>query len=161
MNTAYLCLGGNIGDTRAVFEKAIALIESRIGRCVRKSRLYVTEPWGFEADTPFLNQVVVVETEHEPHAVLEFCQQIEAELGRTRSGKGYQSRTIDIDILFIDNLITDLPDLKIPHPFMHLRNFVLQPMCDVAPQLVHPVLKKTMTQLRAECEDDGKCELLG
>ena len=126
-----------------------------------KSRLYATEPWGFEAEQLFLNQVVAVATELEPHAVLEQCLLIEAELGRTRSGNGYQPRTIDIDILFIDNLITDLPDLKIPHPLMHLRNFVLQPMCDVAPQLVHPVLKKTMTQLYAECGDDGKCELLG
>lgn len=151
-------MGGNIGNTQAVFKKAIEQIESGIGRCVLKSRLYTTEPWGFEAEQLFLNQVVVVETELEPHAVLELCLQTEAELGRTR-GNGYQSRTIDIDILFFDNRIIDLPDLKVPHPLLHLRNFVLQPMCDVAPQLVHPVLKKTMEQLRAECADEAKCVL--
>lgn len=158
MATAYLCLGGNIGNTQAVFKKAIEQIESGIGRCVLKSRLYTTEPWGFEAEQLFLNQVVVVETELEPHAVLELCLQTEAELGRTR-GNSYQSRTIDIDILFFDNRIIDLPDLKVPHPLLHLRNFVLQPMCDVAPKLVHPVLKKTMEQLRAECADEAKCVL--
>ena len=160
MNTVYLCLGGNIGNTRAIFKKAIEQIESGIGRCVLKSRLYTTEPWGFKAEQLFLNQVVVVETELEPHVILELCQQTEAELGRTRSGKGYQPRTIDIDILFIDNQIINLPDLKVPHPLLHLRNFVLQPMCDVAPQLVHPLLKKTMAELRDECADEGGCKVV-
>ena len=160
MNTAYLCLGGNIGNTQAIFKKAIEQIESGIGRCVLKSRLYTTEPWGFEAEQLFLNQVVAVTTELEPHAVLEQCLLIEAELGRTRSGNGYQPRTIDIDILFIDNQIIDLPDLKIPHPLLHLRNFVLQPMCDIAPKFVHPVLKKTMAELRNECPDEGRCEVV-
>ncbi|MBR5168334.1 MAG: 2-amino-4-hydroxy-6-hydroxymethyldihydropteridine diphosphokinase [Salinivirgaceae bacterium] len=160
MNTAYLCLGGNIGNTQAIFKKAIEQIESGIGRCVLKSRLYTTEPWGFEAEQLFLNQVVAVTTELEPHAVLEQCLLIEAELGRTRSGNGYQPRTIDIDILFIDNQIIDLPDLKIPHPLLHLRNFVLQPMCDIAPKFVHPILKKTMAELRDECPDEGRCEVM-
>ena len=160
MNTAYLCLGGNIGNTQAIFNKAIEQIESGIGRCVLKSRLYATEPWGFEAEQLFLNQVVAVATELEPHAVLEQCLLIEAELGRTRSGNGYQPRTIDIDILFIDNQIIDFPDLKVPHPLLHLRNFVLQPMCDVAPKFVHPVLKKTMAELRDECPDEGRCEVV-
>jgi len=95
----------------------------------------------------------MVETELEPHAVLEHCLQIESELGRTRSGNGYEPRTIDIDIIFFGNQIIDTPDLKVPHPLMHRRNFVLQPLCEIAPNLVHPVFGLTVKQLADECGD--------
>lgn len=153
MEKVYLCLGGNIGDTRNYLQNAVAMISRRIGRVVSQSAVYQSEPWGFNAEQMFLNQVVVAETELEPHAVLELCLQIEAELGRTRSGNGYEPRTIDIDIVFFGQQIISQPDLQVPHPLMHRRNFVLRPLCDVAADLVHPVLGLTVRQLADICDD--------
>ncbi len=153
MEKVYLCLGGNIGDTRNYLQNAVAMIGRRIGRIVSKSAVYQSEPWGFNAEQMFLNQVVVAETELEPHAVLELCLQIEAELGRTRSGNGYEPRTIDIDIVFFGQQIISQPDLQVPHPLMHRRNFVLRPLCDVAADFVHPVFGLTVRQLAAVCDD--------
>ncbi len=160
MEKVYLCLGGNIGDTRYYLQNAVAMIGRRIGRVVSQSAVYQSEPWGFNAEQMFLNQVVVAETELEPHAVLELCLQIEAELGRTRSGNGYEPRTIDIDIVFFGQQIISQPDLQVPHPLMHQRNFVLRPLADVAPNFVHPVSGLTVRQLADECEDKGKVEKL-
>lgn len=142
-----------MGDTHDYLNRAIGLIESRIGKIAQLSGIYQSEPWGLECGQWFLNQVVAVETELEPHAVLEHCLQIESELGRTRSGNGYEPRTIDIDIIFFGNQIIDTPDLKVPHPLMHQRNFVLQPLCEIAPNLVHPVFGLTVKQLADECGD--------
>lgn len=151
MSLVYLCLGGNIGDTKQYLDRSIAEIERRIGHVCNQSAVYETEPWGFTAEQMFLNQVIAVRTELEPHAILLQCQQIEKELGRIRHGKGYESRCIDIDIVFIDSLIIDTDDLKVPHPLMHKRLFVLNPMCDIAPNFVHPVLGKTMSELKILC----------
>lgn len=148
MSLVYLCLGGNVGDTQKYLDKSIAEIGRRIGAVCSQSAVYETEPWGFTAEQMFLNQVVAVRTELEPHAILLECQQIEKELGRVRHGKGYESRCIDIDIVFIDSQIIDTDDLKVPHPLMHKRLFVLNPMCDIAPDFVHPVLGKTMRELK-------------
>lgn len=153
MEKVYLCLGGNIGDTRNYLQNAVAMISRRIGRIVSQSAVYQSEPWGFNAEQMFLNQVVVAETELEPHAVLELCLQIEAELGRTRSGNGYEPRTIDIDIVFFGQQIVNQPDLQVPHPLMHRRNFVLRPLCDVAADFVHPIFGLTVKQLAAICDD--------
>lgn len=153
MEKVYLCLGGNIGDTRNYLQNAVAMIGRRIGRIVSQSAVYQSEPWGFNAEQMFLNQVVVAETELEPHAVLELCLQIEAELGRTRSGNGYEPRTIDIDIVFFGQQIVSQPDLQVPHPLMHHRNFVLRPLCDVAADFVHPIFGLTVRQLAAVCDD--------
>ena len=153
MEKVYLCLGGNIGDTRSYLQNAVAMIGRRIGRVVSQSAVYQSEPWGFNAEQMFLNQVVVAETELEPHAVLELCLQIEAELGRTRSGNGYEPRTIDIDIVFFGQQIINQPDLQVPHPLMHQRNFVLRPLCDVAADFVHPIFGLTVRQLAAVCDD--------
>lgn len=158
MEKVYLCLGGNIGDTRNYLQNAVAMIGRRIGRIVSQSAVYQSEPWGFNAEQMFLNQVVVAETELEPHAVLELCLQIEAELGRTRSGNGYEPRTIDIDIVFFGQQIISQPDLQVPHPLMHRRNFVLRPLCDVAADFVHPIFGLTVKQLADACRDNGKCE---
>lgn len=153
MEKVYLCLGGNIGDTRNYLQNAVAMIDHRIGHVVSQSAVYQSEPWGFNAKQMFLNQVVVAETELEPHAVLELCLQIEAELGRTRSGNGYEPRTIDIDIVFFGQQIISQPDLQVPHPLMHQRNFVLRPLCDVAADFVHPVFGLTVRQLADICDD--------
>ena len=160
MEKVYLCLGGNIGDTRNYLQNAVAMIGRRIGRVVSQSAVYQSEPWGFNAEQMFLNQVVVAETELEPHAVLELCLQIEAELGRTRSGNGYEPRTIDIDIVFFGQQIISQPDLQVPHPLMHRRNFVLRPLCDVAADFVHPVFRKTVHQILTECDDNAMVKQL-
>ncbi len=148
-----MCLGGNIGDTRNYLQNAVAMIGRRIGRVVSQSAVYQSEPWGFNAEQMFMNQVVVAETELEPHAVLEHCLQFEAELGRTRSGNGYEPRTIDIDIVFFGQQIISQPDLQVPHPLMHRRNFVLRPLCDVAADFVHPIFGLTVRQLADICDD--------
>ena len=157
MKKAYLCLGGNKGDVRSYLERASTAIGNRIGHITERSAIYWSEPWGFKAEQMFLNQIVVAETELEPHVVLERCLQIETELGRTRSGNGYEPRTIDIDIIFFGDNIIDTPDLKVPHPLMHQRNFVLRPLADVAPDFVHPIFGLTIKQLADACSDNGKC----
>ena len=153
-------MGGNVGNTRQYFEQTNTLIDSRIGTVTSKSAIYQSEPWGLECSQWFLNQVVIAETELEPHTVLELCLQIETELGRTRSGNGYDPRTIDIDIVFFGNQIINTPDLTVPHPLMHRRNFVLQPLCDVAKDFVHPVLGLTISQLMAVCDDKSAVKRL-
>ena len=133
MHEVYLGLGSNLGDRHALMEKAITLIGERIGKVVRQSSFIETEPWGFESDNRFLNAVIIVETEHTPREVLTLTQQIEREMGRTRkSGSaGYADRPMDIDILIYDDLEINEPDLKIPHPLMHEREFVMIPLREV------------------------------
>lgn len=154
----YLCLGGNIGDTCVFFRQAKNLIEKLIGKIECESSVYQTEPWGFSAKQQFLNQVVAVRSKIKPDAILEQCMYIESDLGRIRHGNGYQSRCIDIDILLIDSLVIDTPALKVPHPLMQNRNFVLKPLCDVAPEFIHPILGKSIKQLLEDCNDDLACE---
>lgn len=158
METVYLCLGGNVGDTRDYLKQAIALINNQIGKIVKTSKIYKSEPWGLQCSQWFLNQVVEVDTELAPHVVLEHCLQIETELGRTRSGNGYEPRTIDIDIIFYGRQIIDLPQLKVPHPLMHRRNFVLRPLCDVAALFVHPVFGESVGLLAEKCTDKSVVE---
>ena len=133
MHKVYLGLGSNLGDRHALMEKAISLIGERIGKVVRQSSFIETEPWGFESDNRFLNAVILVETEHTPREVLTLTQQIEREMGRTKkSGSaGYADRPMDIDILIYDDLEINEPDLKIPHPLMHEREFVMIPLREV------------------------------
>ena len=161
MEQVYLCLGGNVGDTRQYLSRAIELIDSRIGAVMQKSDVYRSEPWGMECDQWFLNQSVMVETEFEPQVVLEQCLQIEAELGRTRSGNGYEPRTIDIDIIFFGNQVISQPNLTVPHPFMHRRNFVLRPLCQIAPDFVHPVFGESLERLVEMCPDKSVVEVAG
>ncbi|CDD06405.1 2-amino-4-hydroxy-6-hydroxymethyldihydropteridine diphosphokinase [Prevotella sp. CAG:592] len=130
---AYLSLGTNLGDKRKNIAEAIKNIGELVGDVVRQSALYETEPWGFRSDNRFVNAAVCVDTQLSPRRLLEVTQRIEREMGRTlKSGGGeYHDRIIDIDILLYGNLHIDEPDLKIPHPLMHERDFVMTPLNEI------------------------------
>ena len=131
---AVIGLGSNLGKREFYIRLANRLVEWEVGRVVQRSSVIETPAWGFESD-PFLNQVIVVETELSPRSLLNVTQDIERVLGRTRKSVGghYSDRPIDIDILLYDNLRVDEPDLKIPHPLMHERDFVMRPLQEILP----------------------------
>jgi len=149
----FLGLGSNLGDRKGYLRAAIDAIGESAGEVVSISGIYESEPWGFSSEERFLNMVISLKTEPDPETLLKKLMKIESKLGRVRNGKGYSSRTIDIDILLYDDLIIDKPDLKIPHPLIQERRFVLAPLCDIAPDITHPVLKKTFAALLGECGD--------
>lgn len=154
MAILYVGLGSNQGERGWLMSRALDLLEERIGRIIGRSALYETEPWGFTSEYPFLNAVAALETGLKPFDVLRITQQIEIELGRKQKSRdgGYADRTMDIDLLFYDDLCLDSPILVLPHPLMHLRDFVLRPMVDLAPDFRHPVLQRTMSDLLQELE---------
>lgn len=154
---AVLLIGGNQGDRVALLEEACSKIHTRIGSIAKVSKVYETEPWGFEADQNFLNMALLVDTDLDPEAVLHTALDIEAELGRVRLGHGYASRPMDIDVILYDHQVLNSPDLIVPHPRMQHRRFVLQPLADIIPWYRHPVLRKSITDLLAECSDP--CEV--
>ncbi len=129
----YLGLGTNLGDKVQNLKDAISRISDAVGRILRQSSFIETEPWGFESENTFLNAVVCCETEKTPREVLLLTQQIERDMGRKQKSVsvGYVDRPIDIDILLYDDLTVDEPDLKIPHPLMHQRDFVMIPLEEI------------------------------
>lgn len=129
----YLGLGSNLGDRQGNISRAYAEIEKLIGAIVRQSALYESEPWGFESDNSFINSVICCETTLSPREVLKKTQSIERQLGRTQKSVDghYHDRTIDIDILLYDDLTVNEPDLKIPHPLMRQRDFVMKPLSEI------------------------------
>lgn len=159
-NEVYLLTGGNSGDRFKLLEQAKSDISEKIGKIKNESSIYETAPWGFKAEQNFLNQVVEVSTKLTPQKVLEFCLEIENELGRERKSGHYESRTMDIDILFYNDEIINEPGLIIPHPKLHLRRFTLVPLTETEPDFVHPVLKKTLAVLLENCNDNSKVQKL-
>ena len=151
----FLGLGTNLGDREAILNKALDLITGSVGPVTAWSGIYETQPWGFESMNNFLNMVIRVHTDLKPPDLLKKLVIIEIQLGRIRNERKYISRTIDIDILLYGNRVIDSPDLKIPHPLIQDRKFVLVPFCDIAPELIHPVLHKTFSALLKECRDEG------
>ena len=129
----YLGLGTNLGDKVQNLKDAISRISDAVGRILRQSSFIETEPWGFESSNRFLNAVILCETEKTPREVLLLTQQIERDMGRKQKSVsvGYVDRPIDIDILLYDDLTVDEPDLKIPHPLMHQRDFVMIPLEEI------------------------------
>ncbi len=130
-------------------------IEERIGKVVSLSAFYATAPWGFASDNTFLNAVVCVETSLPPLEILSVTQSIEKEMGRThKSVNGvYSDRVIDIDLLLYDDLVLDTPTLKLPHPLMQERRFVMEPLAEIAPDVMHPVLGKTLGNIYRDLLD--------
>jgi len=147
-HTAYLALGSNLGDREATLRQALRLIENRIGPIQAQSDFFVTQPSGFQSENTFLNAAIAVRTTLQPAGLLLATQQIERRLGRTSKSVGgvYHDRTIDIDILFYDDLVLRSPSLQIPHPRLAARPFVLQPLAQIAPGLVHPLTGQTIAQ---------------
>ena len=145
----YLGLGTNLGDKEQNLRMSIKKIEERIGNVVSLSAFYATAPWGCSSENSFLNAAVCVETTLLPLQVLEETQRIERELGRTeKSVNGlYADRLIDIDLLLYDDRVMDAEGLILPHPLMTERRFVMEPLSEIAPDVVHPVLHKTMKEL--------------
>ena len=145
----YLGLGSNLGDKQAYLKLAISVIENRIGRIVCQSAYYETEPWGYVSSNTYLNAVIAVETNLMPMDVLDITQDIERELGRKQKSTegGYADRPIDIDLLLMDDWVMQTERLTLPHPLMHQRLFVMEPLVEIAPTLIHPVLKKTICQI--------------
>ena len=149
MPSVYLGLGSNLGDKRENIKKALAIITERVGNILTLSGFYETQPWGYDSSETYLNVAVGIETDLKPEELLFVTQDIERVTGRrekTTRGE-YHDRIIDIDILLYDNLILQTPELTIPHPLMHLRDFVLMPLSEIAPEKVHPVSGKTIAEL--------------
>lgn len=150
IHTVYLALGSNLGDKKENIKKALEKINFRIGKIVSVSSLYQTTPEGFESDNDFINAACRVETKLSPLEVLENCQVIEREMGRkSKSINGnYSDRIIDIDLLMFDDEVLTYPHLVVPHPHMHQRMFVLAPLAEIAPDNIHPLLKRTINELK-------------
>ncbi|MBM4145726.1 MAG: 2-amino-4-hydroxy-6-hydroxymethyldihydropteridine diphosphokinase [Nitrospira sp.] len=146
MSIVYIGIGSNLGDRKANCMRAIELLAGK-GIVVRKeSSLYETDPWGDKNQPKFLNMAIEIETEIKPQDLLSLLADIEKELGRKRSYK-WGPRVIDLDILLYNSLTIDEDDLKIPHPFMHERDFVLKPLYEIAPDVKHPVLNLSAGEL--------------
>lgn len=156
MNFAYLLLGGNMGDREGIIAKTIELIHTSCGKVIKKSSLYESEPWGFENDNQFINQVILIETAMSAEDLLQMLLNIELLLGRTRNNSGsYSSRIIDIDILFYNDEVIREEKLIIPHPLLQERRFTLSPLNEIAQNLSHPILKKSIAELLTECKDNS------
>jgi 2-amino-4-hydroxy-6-hydroxymethyldihydropteridine diphosphokinase len=152
MINVFLLLGSNLGDRILFLNSAIARIESEIAPVLDKSPVYETQSWGKENLPDFLNQVIMLKTVLTARQVLERILNIEIKMGRKRDEK-WGSRTIDIDILFYGDNVIDEPDLVVPHPELHKRRFTLSPLADIAPNLLHPVFNKTVSELKSNLKD--------
>ncbi|WP_406826084.1 2-amino-4-hydroxy-6-hydroxymethyldihydropteridine diphosphokinase [Pedobacter sp. KACC 23697] len=152
-STAYLLLGGNLGNREANLKKAIELLNDKIGEVIVASSLYETAAWGKTDQPAFLNQAVAVQTSLSALEVLDLALIIELELGRVRKDK-WGERLIDIDLVLFGDQIIDIPDkLQVPHPHMQHRKFVMEPLAEIAPEVLHPVLGETILSICRNIND--------
>lgn len=158
MNKVVLLLGGNLGDRMALIDEAQKSIEVFCGKIILASSLYESEAWGFDSSDKFLNKVVVINTEYSPYEILDKIQNIEKNMGRKRKDNKliYESRPMDIDILFFNDEIINTDRLIIPHPKLHERLFTLKCLDEIMPDYIHPLLKNSIREIILMCDDKGK-----
>ncbi len=155
----YLHLGSNVGDRLGNLLKAKFVIQRKIGHIQLLSQVYETEAWGNTNQSSFYNQALLIRTEMTAQQVLDTIHEIENQLGRQRD-EHWGPRTIDIDILFFEHEIMNTRKLTLPHPRLHERNFVLVPLEEIAPDFIHPILNKSIKELRESCPDTLQVTLL-
>ena len=162
MRKIYLSIGTNKGNRYSFIKEALRLIHKDIGEVILISKIYETKSWGFQSDD-FLNLCILIKAELIPKKLISKLKKIEEGIGRKRNNDKIEAREIDIDILFYSDKIVNQKDLIIPHQRLHLRNFVLYPLNDIAADFIHPILLKSVNQLLNECEDNDtpKESLLG
>ena len=158
MSTVVLHIGSNVNDRLSALELARIQISRRIGVIHSYSKIYETKPWGYTEQNDFLNQAIIVETALSAEAILQDIQIIESKMGRMKVQK-WGPRVIDIDIIFYNDKIIEKDHLKIPHPEITNRNFVLVPLLDICPRYVHPIHKKTVRELSEECADKNEVKI--
>ncbi|TFB31460.1 2-amino-4-hydroxy-6-hydroxymethyldihydropteridine diphosphokinase [Pedobacter alluvionis] len=152
-STAYLLLGGNLGNREANLKKAIELLNDKIGKVITSSSLYETAAWGKTDQPAFLNQAIALQTNLSALEVLDLALSIEQELGRVRKDK-WGERLIDIDLILFGDQIINIPDkLQVPHPHMQDRKFVMEPLAEIAPEVIHPVLGETILSICRNIND--------
>lgn len=145
---AFIALGSNLGDRRGNIERALEeLRDSRMVEVIKVSKLYETDPVGGPPQDKFLDAAAEIRTLLTPHALLALLKDVEKKLGRTPTEVRWAPREIDLDILLYGSLVMDKPDLVIPHPQLHLRRFMIEPLSEIAPEVVHPILKKTVAEI--------------
>ena len=152
MSKVYFSIGSNKGNRSGLINEAIDKIDIIIGKVVQKSSIYETKSWGFNSNN-FYNICILLESTLTPELILNKILTIEKDMGRLKTTDQYSDRCIDIDILFFDNIIVNSKSLEIPHPRIQLRKFVLTPMLELTPDLIHPILNKSIRQLELECVD--------
>jgi deoxyguanosine kinase len=152
MSKVYLSIGSNKGNRSVLINKAIDEIEKKVGIIISRSSIYQSKSWGFDSND-FYNLCLLIDTDIMPKSLLINLKKIEKSMGREDIDGSYSDRFIDIDILFYDNIITDLEELKIPHPKIEIRKFVLVPMLEIADDYIHPILNKTIKELNNDCSD--------
>lgn len=152
-HTVYLCIGGNLGDRPGNLAETRDFLTFNFGDIEAVSSIYETEAWGMENAPAFLNQVIRLKTELTVEELLVEIEELEEFYGREKSEGGYQSREMDVDILFYDDAVIENEKIVIPHPRLHLRRFVLVPLAELSVDLVHPLLGKSIQTLLAGCQD--------
>lgn len=154
MSIVLLSLGSNLGDRVKNIYDGIQKVADKVGKVISYSPLYESKPWGVVSPNDYINACILVETQTSPEEVMTILHDIEKEMGRVRSTK-YNDRTLDIDLLLFDQLIIDTEELKIPHPRMHERLFVLVPANQIVPMFIHPLFQKSIQELLLECTDES------
>jgi 2-amino-4-hydroxy-6-hydroxymethyldihydropteridine diphosphokinase len=154
MHRVYLLVGGNLNNTCLKYEHLSTLLQKETGTIIAQSQFYQSPPWGFNSPNIFINKALCIETNLTPTLLIKSTQRIESFFGRKRNKTiQYEDRSMDIDIIFYDDISINTKELQIPHPRMHLRNFVLMPLFEICPFFVHPILKKDIATLKKECTD--------
>ncbi|MFN0032062.1 MAG: 2-amino-4-hydroxy-6-hydroxymethyldihydropteridine diphosphokinase [Flavobacteriales bacterium] len=155
MHKAYLCTGSNLGDSRSTLEEVISFIHFNMGDVLAQSAVYRSPAWGMVNAPDFYNQVIVISTELTPAQLIQEISELEEFFGRERTPGIVDSRTLDVDLLLYDDLHHVAECIEVPHPRLHLRRFVLIPLAEVAAEILHPTLKKTVRELLTACVDQA------